>query len=355
MSEGNMQPEQEQQFPRGRENLVVLSKVDNKVLEVNTNVFMPLKLEKGKPSPMGLFVEAMLRDESDTSLEGKFREEFWSSHHRSMLLGKAFFEDNEGRLYRDIDIKGMGFLAIQGAYRGAKPAILVPGKTRYAEAFLAGVSPHGGLLDRDVAFYDYCVAEEFTQAGIRTHRGLAIIELRELIVNGRRKSVNELKKYGLIDKDFYPVIEVRAFGTKARISDRTPEQLEDAKRLVAQELGIEFNSDEEYFKWFAQELGRNVGLMHKNGWLYTNWTDQNITLDCRIVDLDSVEALTDEKHRQEDTREAASIVFRLSPNKELHVSEWMSDPLVRLFHRGYNSIFPPQERKEKFSISTSAA
>ena len=55
MSEGNVQPELNRQ-----ENLVILSQVNNEVLEVNPNVFMPLRLEKGKPSPLGVFAESML-------------------------------------------------------------------------------------------------------------------------------------------------------------------------------------------------------------------------------------------------------------------------------------------------------
>lgn len=334
-----------------QENLVILSQVNNEVLEVNPNVFMPLRLEKGKSSPLGVFAEEMLRNKPDSPLEGKVIGEFLPAHNRSMLIGKVFFRDIEGRLYRDIDIKGSGWVMNYGVSN--PPRVFTPGKSRFTEGTVVGSSPHGGLLDRDVAFHDYLTAEELLKIGVRTYRGLAIIELKELIANGSKRAVQDLKKKGLIDEDFNPVIEVRAFGTKIRIEDRTPQLLEDAKNLVSRELGINFPSDEDYFRWFAEELGKSVGLLHKNG-LSHNFlgTGHNITLDCRIVDLDTVRPLTSEKHRKQDTQNAAFLVSQLSPDEKKHVSEWMNEPLARIFYKGYNRTFPAQERKGKLRFST---
>jgi hypothetical protein len=51
-------------------------------------------------------------------------------------------------------------------------------------------------------------------------------------------------------------------------------------------------SDLEYLKWFAKTLGYNIGLMHKNGFEH-HYIDggHNVTLDCRIVDLDGIRPL----------------------------------------------------------------
>ena len=59
--------------------------------------------------------------------------------------------------------------------------------------------------------------------------------------------------------------------------------------MVSQELGYKRTiTDKEYFEWFAKTLGENVGIMHRNGWTHRYLSSHNVTLDCRIVDLDSV-------------------------------------------------------------------
>ena len=60
--------------------------------------------------------------------------------------------------------------------------------------------------------------------------------------------------------------------------------------MVAQELGRDPNefNEWEYLRWFSRTLAENVARMHKAGFIHGYLTGHNITLDCRIVDLDSV-------------------------------------------------------------------
>ena len=43
-----------------------------------------------------------------------------------------------------------------------------------------------------------------------------------------------------------------------------------------------------YLFWFAETLGKNVGLLHAHHYSHNYLSPHNITLDARIVDLDSV-------------------------------------------------------------------
>lgn len=121
---------------------------------------------------------------------------------------------------------------------------------------------------------------------------------------------------------------------------------EDAKKLVSQELGRENNpfSDQEYLDWFAETLGKNVGLMHKNGWFHSNLSHHNITLDCRICDLDMVKDIKKEKERKIDENSAQSDSIQ-------KLSQWLDLPEHRRlepferFQKSYDSVFPAEERK----------
>lgn len=260
--------------------------VKNEVVWVNDSVEMPFKFEEEKPSKIGVFLTS-----KPDERESVFRVKVMDNHFRSALLGKAVFKDKEGNLYRDVDIKGMGSinpLNLMVESLQADSARKIPkGKTPW------------GFLDWGFAETDRDMSEFFIKQGLRTHRALAIIRLDEIVVEGGEKiSVSKARKLGYIKHTTEPVIEVRAFGTKARITDGKNQVLfEDAKRMVAQELGTDPQnfSNDDYSNWFAQTLGRQVAIIHNAGFTHGYLTDHNITLDCRIVDLDSVKKIKTEK------------------------------------------------------------
>lgn len=316
-----------------REYLLLFSQVENTVLNVNDDVYAPLKLKEGEASPLGLFVEAAFSEEPAELPKGKQALETWIQHRRSALLARVIFGDKEGRIYRDIDIKGSGYAMGDSV---GKATVFKPGEERTDGG-------REGLLNRDTAFFDYQMSEEFLNAGVRTHRVLAIIGLKELIVGGRKLSLEEAVKEGIIDQDFQPVVEVRAFGTKARIWDLTKPILRDAKKMVSQELGYkEPFSNKEYLEWFAKTLGCNVGLIHKNGWVHNYLNFHNITLDCRIVDLDAIGAFDPNVARHDfDWAQIAlsSLVAEFPEEKD------KKEFYKKIFRENYNAVFPAKQER----------
>lgn len=348
-----------------RDNILPFEQVKNKVVFVNEEVLSPLKLEEGKPSPAGLFgfyspEEEQLRKVKNESLEefypDKQKLEVWPGHKRTALLGRLIFKDKQNRFYCDIDLKGMGHITEDDT---GKLQIEHPSRYMHED----GETMIWGLLDKEDAFWDYQMSEKFLKAGIRTHRVLSIINLEEIIVYGQKISLAEAKKKEITYDGFQPVIAVRAFGTKARIDDvlrsRSSEMtsgkfLEDAKKLVSQELGQgdKSLSDEEYLEWFSKTLGRNIGLMHKNGWCHGWLTDHNITLDCRITDLDTVWESRKEDDRKEDIIKAERTLFSLA--KQFHLSEKKVITATffnEQFHKSYNAVFFEEQEQKKPKIN----
>jgi len=333
-----------------QEHLLLFSRVKNRVLGVNPDIYIPLKLEEGKSSPLGLFAEASLKRNPGVIPERKQTLEFWPEHQRSATLGRIIFGDKQGRIYRDIDLKGIGYVKKE-SFSSNIAKVLRPGE--YTE------SGRMGLLQEDMALFDRQMTEEFLKAGIRTNRVIAVIELEEIIVNGKKISVSEAIKARICEKDFHPVVEVRAFGTKARVADvlsviktggLTEDQkllLEDAKKLVSQELGFqETISDEEYLKWFAKTLGQNMGRMHRKGWLHNYIFNHNITLDCRIVDFDAITKIENKYQLVNEIMGAGSVIAELADSIFGHHYGSTAD----LFHKSYKKAFPLKKRDKYFEL-----
>lgn len=263
--------------------------VRNTVIFVNPEIEAPFKLEEGESAKLGLFLTPQVGTE-----DKKIGLEIAEGHGRSAILGRAVFKDKQGRIYRDIDLKGSGFSQKNRVMSVAK-------RHEQQEA--------SGLLRLSSAYHDKDMAEAFLQAGIRTHRVIAIISLKEIIdENGEKISLGDARGRGIISESIQPVISVRAYGTKYRLHEfiggffflnreergqliRSNQPiLNDAIAMVAQELGKDpskFTVDK-YLRWLAKTVGQQVGKMHKNGWYHNYLTEHNITLDGRITDLDSV-------------------------------------------------------------------
>lgn len=208
---------------------------------------------------------------------------------RSGSPGSVIFRDREGRLYRDIDMKGIGLFRTK---EDSKPYVSVIHPTgEEANAW--------GIVDYEDAVTDKDASEKFLVAGIRTHRVVAIVKLQKLVdKKGQKITISEATQRDfMLPKDVEPVIVVRAFGTKERVNYlktggtlRVQKAFEDARALVAQELGKNPKtfSTEEYLKWFAKTFGSNVARIRTLKLHHGYLTNHNITLDARIVDLDPV-------------------------------------------------------------------
>lgn len=289
-----------EKLKEGREILPAVE-VANEVSWVNNKMNLPFNLKVGEATKLGIFLTPNPQEGEST-----YNLEVSGSHTRSGILGRVIFSDKEGRLYRDIDLKGIGFN--KGQREGVKPVSVDDTWVRSNFSSWYGTS---GIADQELIRRDINYSEKFLKAGIRVHRVIALIEPKEIIDQGGVKiSIAEAKKRGILKKKDEPIIEVRAFGVRSRLFDvqnglvrdekdqrKALELLLDAKTMVAQELNIDpekFTYDD-YFEWLIKTIAINVARMHYNKWVNGYLTSHNLTLDGRIVDLDSVVTVEEAK------------------------------------------------------------
>lgn len=281
----------------------------NKVLVANPH--LPFHFEVGKASGLGIFVGA-----GNSNTEGVSPPvllERWPGHGRSLLFGRVVFQDKEGRFYRDLDLKGIGYT----------------GTDLQVGQEVKGWADKAGLLSKSWAEKDYEYSEKLLALGVRTHRVLALLQPEELIMNGQIVTVEQAQKELWNNQSFEPVIAVRAFGTKARVADLVGKHysfhfhdllLDDAVELVAWELHcstvFSFGTTD-YLDWFAQTLGKNLALMHQGGLIHNFLTPHNVTLDCRLTDLDTTSAVNSSSSpeafgsRERDLTSAKNVLTQL--------------------------------------------
>lgn len=324
---------EEKQFPVGageefvekrKELSLPAVEIKNKVLWVNPAFKeAPFKLEKGKQTKLGMFFTPPRPADKQQKETFKLSIMPEEGAGRSGLIGSVIFRDQEGRLYRDVDIKGIGAFEKRWNDSYAVTEIQQHDYHDSNEAL--------GLMDYGHALRDQEYSEKFLKAGIRTHRVLAIIKPEEIVdQQGMKIDIKQIKKQKydkhdaallhnpVIPKKLDPVILVRAFGTKERINyvlghnipkERIYYAIEDARKMVAQELNRDPKTFSlmDYLFWFAKELGKQVAKIRKLKLHHGYLTNHNISLDCRIVDLDSVttirETTADEKKRNIPTTE----------------------------------------------------
>lgn len=284
-------------YSNPEDHLFRLAPVDNEALWVNPNFpHLPFDLEVGRPSSLGLFAYGFYGSQKEP-MQKELYGEYWPGHFRSGLLGRVFISDKDGQIYRDIDLKGIGSFSYYMEGLGLKRR-----------------EGYEGLFDSENAFHGAQMAEKLHAAGIRTSRTLGIIKLKEIIFNGDKIDIDRFKRGEKIREEFEPVVEARAFATKLRImnignyfinSDQKQIMFEDAKKIVEQETGFTFETNEQYLLWFAMTLGQNVALMHNIGLYHNYLSTHNITLDCRIVDTDSVGEIDNQDQVQHDFDEAS--------------------------------------------------
>lgn len=251
----------------------------------------PFKIKEGEPTPLGRFLipdKEIPLPQDEHVKELSIAPEKRSG--RSAAIEPIIFRDRDGNLYRDVDLKGVGgFLTNFYPKFEYRPTPVRPLEDNPNDRY--------GILNLSNALYDRDFSEAFHKENIRTYRVITITELGEILDNeGKRVSIQEAKERGILPPTTIPVVEVRAFATRERISwlhnedERARLALKDAKTLVAQELerNPESFSDEEYFLWFSKTLGEQIARIKKQELYHGFLHSQNITLDCRIVDLDSV-------------------------------------------------------------------
>ena len=277
-----------------------VEKVKNETAWVNKKYQDYFNLLRKKSSDMALF----LRPRSTFSIfPGRLNLLLREFHGRSAdipeeIIGHALKQkmfELEGEVLRDFDLKGEGYLNKETG----KIESVGYDKNDPERVF--------GLLDRKYALLDSGLAELFSLNGIRCHKSIAVIDIKEVFVKNFLKgwskiSVEKLKQRGIIPKDFRPVIQLRGFGTKTRLDDLINtknneefinNEIEDAISLVEFENKKEFDIPKytNYMLWLAEINGRNLAKMHKLGYVHGYATTMNFTLDGRITDFDSVQKI----------------------------------------------------------------
>lgn len=209
--------------------------------------------------------------------------------NRHCILSSDIFYGPNGKLYRDVDAKGVGYTrGIPIRFLGVR------------DPEMEGDMEKRGIMHHEVALEDCLISEEISPL-VRVARPIALIELFELVEqDGRVVSREEVGKrlYSRFEL-VRPTIAIRAMGVTSRVYDLlvqkeikneayVKEIIDDALGFVQQELQRPINP-EDYVTWFAETMGRQLGTLHKN----KMWTDfscqihqgtHNLTLDCRLTD-----------------------------------------------------------------------
>ena len=264
--------------------------VDNEVEWVNPNVELPFSLVPGSSTEVALIVLP-----HDSSIEADAMVLGVWGHRRSVLIAREPFSDKQGVVYRDIDSKGSGYVDWSPEKRQL-----------VGEGFNGG--PYGdmrgsarGLLDIGSARRDQAFGEIFSEGGVRVVLPLAIIRLKQIIdKDGKKISIDEARRSGILAEDFDPAIELRGFGTRHRLDNwgfmgpgMSMESLKDAMTLVANEVGLDSEefTPRAYLLWFAKTLGEQLRKIHEMGFAHAGLHSQNLTLDCRLADLDTAHSI----------------------------------------------------------------
>lgn len=298
----------DKQFPTGKgaeletqKETLPAVEVKNEVIWVNPHFpNAPFALEKDKPCSLGIFLTPQIDGK-----KVRLNVEVAAAHLRSGIVGRIIFTDDENNLYRDVDLKGIGFVNVYFLNKNPNYSVGLVLETQSNQT--------RGINYLSNAIIEAEKGEIFLKMGIKTARTLAIIELSEIIdEKGEKITVDTARQTGKILKNNVPVAILRAWGTRTRIDDilllsdpresRVALLLEDVQTLVSQDLKQTHKKfvDAKYFEWLVTVVAENIARMHKHGWVHGNLTPHNITLDGRIVDLDTVQKIeycSEEKKR----------------------------------------------------------
>lgn len=269
---------------------------------------------------------------------------FSPPHQRSAILGHVIFEDSKGRVYRDIDLKGVGYIL-----QALKGRTVIIGNIEIERR--RATEPRAlGIAYKSFVLTDIEYARRLASLGVRTHLPLAIIELKELPDPdnpGRKISIEEAVKRKMIHEGEIPVIEVRAYSVKSRVQDLEIISADFSSRIVdtiieglfeiyqkdiIENLVNIFEKErkristignfssvqkrEAYLWWFTKEFAENLAIIHGNNLIHGFISGHNITLDAGITDLDSMfgrrpKSDNDESLYIEEIESALFVLFHL--------------------------------------------
>lgn len=268
------------------------TQVDNEVVLTNTNAFPALNIEQGSKSPLGVFYSNNFED-TERLMEV---DEYFAQASRMGKYGKMIFSDNEGRLYRDITVKGIGGYKRKFNPREKDPKIkltsVVPPNQKIHPSSL-GV---GNMWD---AVKDVELSERLIKAGVRAPRPVAVLKLKEVVIDTDKKvTVEEAKNKGVLAKNEEPAAYIRAFGVETRMNALNQirhftdfdSMIQDAKNFLRYSKLLNSDDDQSYLQYLLGTQAKNVKIMHSLNLIHCNLErGQNFTLDGEMLDFDSLE------------------------------------------------------------------
>ena len=98
------------QGPNEHAEYALLEKVDNEVIFVNPEINSPFNIKEGQRFDLGAFFNPT------TGSEDVFHIEKIKTHGRAGIAGRVIIGDRQGRKYRDIHIKGVGYVSREHKY-----------------------------------------------------------------------------------------------------------------------------------------------------------------------------------------------------------------------------------------------
>jgi len=304
--------------------------VSNEVTDINPEFQKQLDIDVGQSS--GLVRLWSGEEERGILLGAETR------HNRVANIDNTFVIDSHGLRWEDIDIKSPGLTEI-GV--GDNELQLFPWErmpeTEFVEARIWGGNE---LTSARRAFRYQQILEHL---GVRTYKSLFVTKLNEWMYHGKKVPISQIPvvprdaeakghEDGIPD-GFSLAAEVRACRTKTRmqaISEREvltegnrvyiQKEIDRARVLVAEERGLANVSVPDYIDWFIDSYGRNLGLMHAAGLVHSFMHPGNITLDCRILDLDSMQKLEEAFVAQSESASHYNTRVNKEYSRELYVT-----------------------------------
>lgn len=279
--------------------------VKNFVTHINPEFRDSMGLVEGQSSDLvRLFTNT---DESGVLLGAE------KGHNRVGNINNTFVTDAKGLRWEDLDIKAPGLVEVTHGSSGEELKIF-PWQ-RFKETAVSEAKIWGGN-DYRSARRSFEYQQILADLGVRTYKSLFVTKLAEWFYKGKKVPIGDIPVVSkdapvTMDSDALPAgyelaAEVRACRTKTRmeaiIQLRAPtannkvkirREVDRARALLYEEfegsdVGPRTDSIEDYLDWFVESHGRNLGLMHGAGLTHGYMHPGNITLDCRILDLDSM-------------------------------------------------------------------
>lgn len=265
------------------------------------------KLPMGSDSELGLCLSF---DPDSQHTETDHTVLVQAGHGRSGTLQEKEGGQKSDWSLQEIDLKGIGYVneSDQGLFIDKWVTV-----TSYG----SGDEQVKGLASSNYTLTDALATQKISELGVPVVPTLAILECLELPVlveadefmvmpvttlhsvsrQSRERADHTQLKHPFLPPSYVPVIQIRAFGIKERVSDIVPTEVPRSVSLEllkkAQDLLIgnahETNFEpKRYFDALLIRCATSIATMHSHDFTHSFINPSNLPLDGRIVDCDSV-------------------------------------------------------------------